>query len=120
MKTSYVTDLLSEQTITSFFLVHEKEVRTTREGRAYLRMEREDPERIGVVMGTGVVPMDLAELAPILADACNALTFSSRALSSATIPWRCSGVAMTRDGCCSIKPSRRNEATIRHSAASLS
>jgi 3'-5' exoribonuclease len=42
MKTSYVTDLLSEQSITSFFLVHEKEVRNTREGRAYLRMELGD------------------------------------------------------------------------------
>ena len=42
MKTSYVTDLLSEQTITSFFLVHEKEVRNTREGRSYLRMELGD------------------------------------------------------------------------------
>jgi 3'-5' exoribonuclease len=42
MKTSYVTDLLSEQTITTFFLVHEKEVRNTREGRAYLRMELGD------------------------------------------------------------------------------
>ncbi len=39
MKTAYVTDLLSEQTITSFFLVHEKELRNTREGRAYLRLE---------------------------------------------------------------------------------
>jgi 3'-5' exoribonuclease len=42
MKTSYVTDLLSEQTITSFFLVHEKELRNTREGRAYLRLELGD------------------------------------------------------------------------------
>jgi len=42
MKTSYVTDLLSEQTITSFFLVVEKEVRNTREGRSYLRMELGD------------------------------------------------------------------------------
>jgi 3'-5' exoribonuclease len=42
MKTSFVTDLLSEQTITSFFLVHEKEVRNTREGRAYLRLELGD------------------------------------------------------------------------------
>jgi len=33
--------------------------------------ERENPERVGVVMGTGVVPMDLSELAPLLADACN-------------------------------------------------
>jgi 3-oxoacyl-[acyl-carrier-protein] synthase II len=30
-----------------------------------------DPERMGVVMGTGVVPMDLGELAPILARACH-------------------------------------------------
>jgi 3'-5' exoribonuclease len=42
MKTSFVTDLLSEQNITSFFLVHEKEVRNTREGRAYLRLELGD------------------------------------------------------------------------------
>lgn len=42
MKTSYVTDLLSEQTITSFFLVHEKELRNTREGKAYLRLELGD------------------------------------------------------------------------------
>ena len=42
MKTGFVTELLSEQTITSFFLVHEKEVRNTREGRAYLRMELGD------------------------------------------------------------------------------
>jgi 3'-5' exoribonuclease len=42
MKTSFVTDFLSEQTITSFFLVHEKEVRSTREGRTYLRLELGD------------------------------------------------------------------------------
>jgi 3'-5' exoribonuclease len=42
MKTAYVTDLLSEQSITSFFLVHEKELRNTREGRAYLRLELGD------------------------------------------------------------------------------
>jgi 3'-5' exoribonuclease len=42
MKTAFVTDLLSEQTITSFFLVHEKELRNTREGRAYLRLELGD------------------------------------------------------------------------------
>jgi 3'-5' exoribonuclease len=42
MKTGFVTDLLSEQTVTSFFLVHEKEVRNTREGRAYLRLELGD------------------------------------------------------------------------------
>jgi 3'-5' exoribonuclease len=42
MKTAFVTDLLSEQQITSFFLVHEKEVRNTREGKAYLRLELGD------------------------------------------------------------------------------
>jgi 3'-5' exoribonuclease len=42
MKTPYVTDLLSEQNITTFFLVHEKELRNTREGRAYLRLELGD------------------------------------------------------------------------------
>jgi len=42
MKTSFVTDLGSEQNITSFFLVHEKEIRNTREGRAYLRLELGD------------------------------------------------------------------------------
>src|SRR5205085_8918924 len=31
---------------------------------------RVDPERFGVVMGTGLVPMDLGELAPLLARAC--------------------------------------------------
>src|SRR6266852_5844282 len=30
-----------------------------------LDLGREDPERIGVVMGTGLVPMDLPELAPL-------------------------------------------------------
>jgi len=30
---------------------------------------RENPERLGVVMGTGLVPMDLGELAPMLARA---------------------------------------------------
>lgn len=42
MKTAFVTDLLSDQTITSFFLVHEKEIRNTREGRSYLRLELGD------------------------------------------------------------------------------
>ena len=42
MKTGFVTELLSEQSITTFFLVHEKEVRNTREGRAYLRLELGD------------------------------------------------------------------------------
>jgi 3'-5' exoribonuclease len=42
MKTSFVTDLGSEQSITSYFLVHEKEIRNTREGKAYLRLELGD------------------------------------------------------------------------------
>ncbi|HEX3121575.1 MAG TPA: OB-fold nucleic acid binding domain-containing protein, partial [Candidatus Acidoferrum sp.] len=42
MKTGFVAELLSEQSITTFFLVHEKEVRNTREGRAYLRLELGD------------------------------------------------------------------------------
>src|SRR6266571_5018732 len=42
MKTSYVTDLNSEQSITSFFLVCEKEIRNTREGKPYLRLELGD------------------------------------------------------------------------------
>jgi 3-oxoacyl-[acyl-carrier-protein] synthase II len=36
-----------------------------------LDLERENPERIGVVMGTGIVPMDLAELTPALVEACD-------------------------------------------------
>src|SRR5207244_2886764 len=31
-----------------------------------LELERFDPERLGVVMGTGLVPMDLPEIAPLL------------------------------------------------------
>jgi len=42
MKTSFVSQLNSEQNITGFFLVHEKEVRNTREGKAYLRLELGD------------------------------------------------------------------------------
>jgi 3'-5' exoribonuclease len=42
MKTSFVTDLNSEQSITSYFLVHEKEIRSTREGKPYLRLELGD------------------------------------------------------------------------------
>ena len=34
-----------------------------------LLIDNEDPERVGVVMGTGVVPMDLGEIAPMLARA---------------------------------------------------
>ena len=42
MKTSFVIDLGSETSITSFFLVHEKEIRNTREGKSYLRLELGD------------------------------------------------------------------------------
>ena len=38
MKTPFVTDLGTEQTITTYFLVHEKEVRNTRAGKSYLRL----------------------------------------------------------------------------------
>jgi 3-oxoacyl-[acyl-carrier-protein] synthase II len=36
-----------------------------------LDLQRENLERIGVVMGTGLVPIDLGELAPLLWQACN-------------------------------------------------
>jgi 3-oxoacyl-[acyl-carrier-protein] synthase II len=36
-----------------------------------LDMEREDPTRLGVVMGTGLVPVDLPELTPALMDSCD-------------------------------------------------
>jgi 3'-5' exoribonuclease len=42
MKTSFVIDLGTEQTVTTFFLVHEKEIRNTREGKQYLRLELGD------------------------------------------------------------------------------
>ena len=42
MKTSFVSDLSTEQNITTFFLVHEKEIRSTREGKLYLRLELGD------------------------------------------------------------------------------
>jgi 3'-5' exoribonuclease len=47
MKPAYVVDLEADQTITSFFLVHEKEIRATREGKPYLRLELGD--RTGTV-----------------------------------------------------------------------
>jgi 3-oxoacyl-[acyl-carrier-protein] synthase II len=37
-----------------------------------LKLEREDAERVGVVMGTGLVPMDLPEIMPTLAGSCDA------------------------------------------------
>jgi 3-oxoacyl-[acyl-carrier-protein] synthase II len=36
-----------------------------------LDLDRLDPERVGVVMGTGVVPIDLPEVAPVLMEACD-------------------------------------------------
>ncbi len=47
MKPAYVADLVPDQTITSFFLVVEKEVRSTRDGKSYLRLELGD--RTGTV-----------------------------------------------------------------------
>ncbi len=37
-----------------------------------LELDREDPERVGVIMGTGLVPIDLSEVAPLLAESCDA------------------------------------------------
>jgi 3'-5' exoribonuclease len=42
MKTTFVADLGTEQNITTFFLVHEKELRNTREGKSYLRLSLGD------------------------------------------------------------------------------
>src|SRR6266403_2591910 len=42
MKQSFVSDLNSEQNVTTFFLVCEKEVRSTKEGKPYLRLELGD------------------------------------------------------------------------------
>src|SRR6202171_2443324 len=42
MKAPFVIDLGSEQTITTFSLVHEKEIRNPREGKSYLRLELGD------------------------------------------------------------------------------
>jgi 3'-5' exoribonuclease len=42
MKTTFITDLTGEQNITTFFLVHEKEIRNTREGKSYLRLSLGD------------------------------------------------------------------------------
>lgn len=36
-----------------------------------LELQCEDPERIGVVMGAGLVPVETAELAPALSEACD-------------------------------------------------
>lgn len=42
MKSAYVSDLAADQTVTSFFLVCEKEVRTGTTGKSYLRLELGD------------------------------------------------------------------------------
>jgi len=42
MKAAYVSDLTPDTTITSFFLVGEKEMRSTREGKPFLRLELSD------------------------------------------------------------------------------
>jgi len=42
MKTLFVKDLTADQSITTFFLVHEKEIRNTTSGKPYLRMELGD------------------------------------------------------------------------------
>ncbi len=42
MKAAYVSDLTPDTTITSFFLVAEKELRSTRDGKSYLRLELSD------------------------------------------------------------------------------
>ncbi len=47
MKPAYVADLQADQAITSFFLVCDKEIRTTREGKQFLRLELGD--RTGTV-----------------------------------------------------------------------
>ncbi len=39
---------------------------------AGLDLAREDPERVGVVMGSGLIPIDLPEVATVLAKACDA------------------------------------------------
>ena len=48
MKNPFVKDLAADQTVTTFFLVHEKEVRNTAAGKSYLRMELGD--RSGTVV----------------------------------------------------------------------
>jgi 3'-5' exoribonuclease len=42
MKTLFIKDLAADQSITGFFLVHEKEIRNTNTGKPYLRMELGD------------------------------------------------------------------------------
>src|SRR5260370_37696542 len=57
-----------------------------------LEWDKIDPQQIGVVMGTGMVPVDLPELTPALFDSCNAegqlqtRRFGQRGASS-LFPW---------------------------------
>ena len=46
-----------------------------------LTLASENPERMGVVMGTGLVPMDLGEIAPLLARACQEGEFDATQLT---------------------------------------
>ncbi|MBA4064937.1 MAG: beta-ketoacyl-[acyl-carrier-protein] synthase II [Isosphaera sp.] len=48
--------------------------------------DRTDPDRLGVVMGTGLVPMDLGELAPLLARACDETGFDATRLPDPARP----------------------------------
>ncbi len=50
MKSAYVADLIPEQSITTFFLVCEKEIRQTQTGKAYLRLKLGD--RTGTIDAT--------------------------------------------------------------------
>jgi 3'-5' exoribonuclease len=58
MKKTFVSDLVSEQTITSYFLVCAKELRNTREGKPYLRLELGD--RSGSVEARMWIKFELA------------------------------------------------------------
>src|SRR5579883_2188495 len=60
MKSLFVSDLAAEQTITSFFLVQEKEIRNTREGKSYLRLSLGD--RTGAVQARVEVYRDRPQL----------------------------------------------------------
>lgn len=51
---------------------------------AGLTSDWQDPSRVGVVMGTGVVPMDLGEIAPLLNRACQNDEFDETQLNSQT------------------------------------
>jgi 3'-5' exoribonuclease len=58
MKKTFVSELVNEQTIISYFLVSAKELRSTREGKPYLRLELCD--RSGVVEARMWIKFELA------------------------------------------------------------